>query len=55
MVDLLGKAGHMRTIPMPDWIKNDPRPFGSKTRDLETERYSIRGKLFDTEEGGVKT
>ena len=24
IVDLIGKAGHIRTVPMPDWVKADP-------------------------------
>ena len=23
VVDLVGKAGHMRTVPVPDWVKNE--------------------------------
>ena len=39
IVDLVGKGGHLRTVPMPDWVK--------QTIDDWVERASIRnGRLF---------
>jgi integrase len=39
IVDLIGKGGHVRTVPVPDWVKTEPD-------DWLAAAASDRGKLF---------
>jgi hypothetical protein len=38
-VDLVGKAGHVRTVPVPDWVRNE-------LDDWLTAAAIDQGKLF---------
>ena len=42
IVNLVGKGGHVRTVPMPQWVEKRYRPVGSIRWHNRPDRYSVK-------------
>lgn len=51
IVDLVGKGGHVRTVPVPDWVKTNHRHLAHRCRGYERENIPLR--LFEREPPGA--
>jgi hypothetical protein len=41
-VDLVGKGGHIRTVPVPDWVKQTSDEWALSGGNCERKGFSVR-------------